>query len=173
MKTIKTTIIPIAIGTIAAAMIFSTATADHSNSDNITLNVKIYDDYEYAVNVKYGDFEIKVLDMMSNNEVGFTQATKNFNIGLQRNRRYLIYVSRDGYLTKFFEVSTDGANAAFEHTFFVDMVLMKKTEMGEYEMNYPSAIVTCGAETDDEFDIQDIGTFIMYLKTLLPVGDNK
>lgn len=163
MKTIKTIIVYV-----AAAMICSTAIANHSSSDNITLNVKIYDDYDYATNWKHGDFEIKVVDMTSNNEVGFTQPSKSFNIGLARDKHYMIYISRRGYLTKFIEVSTDGANIEFEHLFFVDIVLLKRDKSFESELNYPSAVVTCGVESGDEFEIQDIGTSVMYLKTSLP-----
>jgi len=124
--------------------------------------------YDYSANWKYGDFDIKVVDMTTNNEVGFTQASKSFSIGLERDKHYMIYFSREGYSTKFIEVSTDGANTDFEHVFFVDMVLAKKSQSKETELNYPSAVVTCGGESEDEFQIKDIGTSIMYLKTLLP-----
>ena len=164
MKTIKTIIIAVAV----VCMIFSASSANQSNNGNITLNVKIYDDYEYAANVKFGDFKVKILDMTNNNEIGFTQATRSFNIVLERDRHYLIYISRNGYATKFFEISTDGASSNFEHTFFVDIILMKKSELAENEMNYPSAVVTCRAETDEEFEIIDIGTTVIYQKSLLP-----
>jgi len=165
MKIIK----PIIVSGVAA-LIFSPVIANQTSSDNITLNVKIYDGYDYASSWKDGDFEIKVLDMTSDNEVGFTQATKNFNIGLARDKRYLIYVSRSGYVTKFIEISTEGVNMEFKHVFFLDMVLMKRSEIAANEMNYPSAIITCGLDSDGEFEIQDIGTSVRYLRTALSLG---
>jgi len=84
----------------------------------------------------------------------FTEKHGGFREELELNENYDIFISKEGYETKYFKFSTLGAAPDSKYSFFADVLLKKEGEAYDYTEEHPIIHVDYD-ESDDAFVLVD------------------
>jgi len=83
----------------------------------------------------------------------FSERYGIFKEKLKLNEDYIVFISKKGYETKYFEFSTEGANPNSKYSFYADIILKKEGEAIDYSEEHPAIHVAY----DDSYD-----AFVIY-----------
>lgn len=103
----------------------------------VVLKLKVYLGDKPANNDVADSVYIKVVEINSRTKNEHLEESGLFNIELGLGKHYLIYVSRKGYGTHFFEFSTMGVEPEMKLMFYVDITLGQELKFARYSTGHP------------------------------------
>ncbi|MFH1321154.1 MAG: hypothetical protein ABII90_10935 [Bacteroidota bacterium] len=104
---------------------------------NIILKGKTYVRISYPYDIDYAyNVIVTIVNIEENKTTDFTKKYGRFRKELEPDQKYMIYISKEGYETKSFEVSTAGAVPEYKYLLNFDIILKKK-EIADYNSKFP------------------------------------
>ncbi|PCJ89903.1 MAG: hypothetical protein COA57_00900 [Flavobacteriales bacterium] len=113
----------------------------NNTKGNVVLKGKVY----VLASKRLHDFELPynttiTIDNITDKQTCDFQAKSDgsFKVKLHEGKVYMLYVEKDGYVTKGILIDTSGANNEYKYKIFTDIIL-KKEGLADYAPNYAVA----------------------------------
>ena len=105
---------------------------------SVVLKHKVYLDDEPANNDVADSVTVKVVEINSRKKDEYFEESGMFDLKLDLGKHFLIYVSKGGYETHFFEFSTVGVKPGMNLVFYLDITLGQQVGLGRRLTGGPS-----------------------------------
>jgi len=131
-------------------------------NSSVVLKLKVYLGDKSANNDVADSVDIKVVEINSLKEHKHFKKSGLFNMKLDLGKHFLIYVSKGGYETHFFEFSTLGVEPEMNLVFYVDITLSQGMEFENRLTGLPSNHLKYDSVEKDKYINISRGTSITF-----------
>lgn len=129
---------------------------------SIVLKLKVYLDDKPANNDIADSVNIKLVEIDTREKNEYLEESGLFDLKLDLGKHFLIYISKGGYETHFFEFSTIGVEPEMNLVFYVDITLSREVEFDNRLTGRPSNHLKYNSKEKDKYINISRGTSITF-----------
>ena len=147
---------------IMTMFIMNVMALDTVPDSSVVLKLKVYLDDKPANNDIADSVFVKIVEIDSKTRNKHLEESGTFSIELDLGRHFLIYLSKEGYTTHFFEFSTFGVERGMNLMLYVDITLSQEVKNKNALSSRPSNHLKYNSREKDKYINISLGTSITF-----------